>query len=376
MQITNNLPDHYLEGSNPAFAGPVYTFPTNGEFAYDPTPAFDKSFRVKMRTAGPNSLVPAPQIKATSNLSVASFLSSPMTVLPGAYNKLVLVTPGETLRPGIDSEADGKTGAPSTRQAGVAFNATAFATDIYFNPVTNPPFPNINFALTPTLPGSFVNGTLPAQMVSGSRSFNITLQSNSDVKLFDVASAGTPQTVPVPVTSGLLHHFAMDVVSTPQQAGVPFTTTIKALDQFNNVVGQNITVTLAPNTGAGTMSPSSIDLVNGVFTGNLTMFTASTTVKSRCRTPAYRERRVIAILSRSRSRPVAIKNYCCFSPAKACPRALRPERPVHRLRPQRVLSFSLAFSLATCTTTPWILPAWWRCPAIIWRSLDPPPATS
>jgi hypothetical protein len=71
----------------------------------------------------------------------------------------------------------------------------------------------------------------------------------------------------------------MDTISSPQAAGMPFTTTIRALDQFGNVVQQNVNVDLSANTGATTMSPTSISLVNGVFTGNLTMFTATTTAK-------------------------------------------------------------------------------------------------
>ncbi len=126
MQITNNLPNHYLVGSNPNVPGPIYTFPNDGEFGYDPNPAFDKSFRVYFRTAGPNAslALPAPQIRVTSNLSANAFLSSTMTVLPGAYSNLVLVAPGETIRPGIDTGTSGKQGAPTSRQAGIGFGVT------------------------------------------------------------------------------------------------------------------------------------------------------------------------------------------------------------------------------------------------------------
>lgn len=283
MQLVNDNPVNYIEGSNPILTGPIYTFPANGELRYDANPAFDKAFRVRMRTAGPSALVPAPRVKTQTSLSVNSFFGSTMTVLPGAYSKMVLVVPGETIRPGIDTEADGKEGSPtsSPRTAGAPFTVTAYATDQYFNPLVNGPFPSANFSITPVLAGSFFSGSLPQAMASGSRNFTLTLQSDSDVQLFDNAIPGRNQTVAIPVAHGAVHHYTMMLTDpADKEAGVPFNVTIRAEDQFDNVVSSySQVITLSATTGAGTMSPSNVTLTNGVFNGDITMFAAGPSVR-------------------------------------------------------------------------------------------------
>jgi hypothetical protein len=277
MQIVNNLPEHYLEARNinaGLYPGPIYTFPNNGEFGYSSNPTFDKSFRIKMRTAGPSGLVSAPKIKTSSNLLGGTFYSSTMTVTPEVYSKMILVVPGETLRPGVDTEADGKVGSPTARQAGVSFTASAFATDIYFNPIISGPFPTVNFNINPAPAGNFVSGVLPSLMLSGGKDFTVTLQSGADVQLYDNAAPAKSQTVSVPVAFGPLHHFRMTLNSlADKEAGVPFGVTINAEDQYDNIITNfNSDVTLLANTGATTMSPESItgaSFVSGVYSGNL-----------------------------------------------------------------------------------------------------------
>jgi hypothetical protein len=178
-------------------------------------------------------------------------------------------------------EADGKVGAPTARQAGVAFNATVYAADQYFNPVVNGPYPLVNFNISPNLVGSFVSGTLPFQMVNGSRIFSVTLQQNSNVQTFDQNAPAINQTVAVPVSAGPLHHFKMVLDNNNQKAaGMPFGVTITAEDQFNNIVTSfNQPITLTPNTGSGTMTPPNVTPINGVYTGNLTVFAASASVR-------------------------------------------------------------------------------------------------
>jgi hypothetical protein len=192
---------------------------------------------------------------------------------------MIIAAPGETLRPGIPAttEADGKTGTPSNQQAGVGFNGTAYATDQYFNPIANGPFPTINFNISPTLAGSFIGEPLPINMASGLRTVSIFLQSSSNIQIVDQADPLKTQTVSVPIAAGPLHHFVMSNVGT-QTAGNAFTVTITGQDQFNNTISAtSLQVNLTPNTGAGTMSPTQVTLTNGVWTGNLTMFAATAT---------------------------------------------------------------------------------------------------
>lgn len=287
LQLTNNLPHHFMDVSHPSLPGPIYNFPNNGEFRYDANPSFDKAFRVRVRTAGPNFLVPAPVVKGVSNLAGSSqgqYTSSTFTVSPGAYSKLVIAPPGETLRPGIPTEADGKEGVPSAQQAGVLFRVPVFATDQYFNPIENGPFPSVNFTISPTLGGSFFSQSLPYPMLNGSARFDLTLQSGSNITVYQNTTPSLNQTVAIPVAHGNIDHFRMTFANAfDKEAGVPFQVTMQAEDKFNNIVlNFDRTIALKANTdkpGLPTMSPTSVALVGGAFTGNLTMFAATTTAK-------------------------------------------------------------------------------------------------
>lgn len=276
MQITNTA-NHYIEARHMTLAGPTYQFPNNGEFAYSNDIAFDKSFRVKFRTAGPSAspLIPAPQFSGT--ISLGTFSCSTMTITPEAYSKLVIQAPGETIRPGIDTEVDGKNGSPLSQQAGIQFNMVAYATDLYFNPVINNPFPTVNFSLTPSLANSFVSGSLPSAMQSGQKSFTVTLASGTAVQLFQDGTPGINQTVSIPISHGPLDHFRMTLNALgDKEAGVPFNVTVRAEDQYNNIVlNFNQAITLTPNTGSATMNPTALTLVNGVLTTDLTMFAST-----------------------------------------------------------------------------------------------------
>ncbi len=66
-------------------------------------------------------------------------LSARVNVSPAPYNRVVVEAPGESLDPGIfDSiEDDGKIGQPSVQDAGVPFNVRVYATDVYWNPITD-----------------------------------------------------------------------------------------------------------------------------------------------------------------------------------------------------------------------------------------------
>lgn len=292
MQLTNNLQQHFITARHVTLAGPSYTFPINGEFSYDSNAAFDKSFRVAFRTAGPSTIVTAPRfLGVVGNLPGGSpagtFASSTCTINPEVYSKLVIVAPGETLRPGIENDPDGKTEnngtGPTPQQAGIQFNVAVHATDLYFNPIVNSPFPTVNFTLTPSLVGTFVSGTLPSPLQSGSKNFSVTLAQTTDVKVLDNSNGAINQTVSIPVIHGPLAHFRMTLNTLGnKEAGVLFPVTITAEDQYNNtVLTFNSNVTLTPNTGAGTMSPTSVALNAGVFNGDLKMFAANTTANIR-----------------------------------------------------------------------------------------------
>lgn len=291
LQLGSNVQmNHYYESRhiNPGtHPGPIYTFPVGGAFLYQ-NGAFDNSFRIRVRTASPSVLVPSGLIvRGVSNMAGATtcpapttngdFCSSSMTVTPDAYSRMIIAAPGETLRPGIPTttESDGKTGTPLNQQAGVIFNANAYATDQFFNPIANAPFPSINLTITPNQTGSFINEPLPIAMPGGIRAVPVSLQSSSDIIIRDNNNSAINQLVSVPIAAGPLHHFVMSNV-TAQTAGVPFQVTITGQDQFNNTISSpTLLVDLIPNTGANTLTPNQVTLANGVWTGNVTMFASS-----------------------------------------------------------------------------------------------------
>ncbi|MCB4756857.1 MAG: hypothetical protein LHV69_07500 [Elusimicrobia bacterium] len=272
VQLTGENANNFLVATHPQ--GAQVRFDSQAELAYDADPQFDQSFRVYFRTAGPRQ-----RVRAVAALG--EFLSSTVTVIPGAYSRMVLRAPGETLVPGIDTEVDGKTGNVTQQRAGVSFGGTVYATDQFFNPVNAGPYPAVNFSITPILPGSYVSGTLPAQMFGGSRNFTMGLQASSDVRAYDNNNPTIYQIVSVPASYGVLHHFRMTLAnSSDKEAGVPFQVTVQAEDEYNNVVGDfNQNINLLANTGATTMSPEVVRLTNGVFTGDLTMYAAGTDVR-------------------------------------------------------------------------------------------------
>ncbi|MFN0118214.1 MAG: hypothetical protein ACKVQC_08010 [Elusimicrobiota bacterium] len=260
---TNN---HYID-----IFGGLPDFPPTGELI-----ASD-SFQVRFRTAG-NQYLNAGAGGASGNFTTPS---DTIRVNPGTYAKMALVAPGETLRPGIPSllQPDGKEGTPNIQQVGNPFVLSAYATDQYWNPIQSFTYPRIDFTVQDP---SHTHIPLTPLTMGGSREdFNFTLQSLllPQITVFDTADNLKQQTVSINTSAGVLDHFEMDTISSPQFAGAPFNITMRAEDEFGNTIPSPFTVTLTPTTGTGTMSPTTVNLVNGTFTGAVTMFASSPSVK-------------------------------------------------------------------------------------------------
>ncbi len=134
------------------------------------------------------------------------------------------------------------------------FSATAY--DFSNNPIPNQPFIWSVVAGGGTInsSGLFTAGVTPGI-------FTNTVQA---------ASGSVIGHATVNVTSTVLHHFSFDTIPSPRFAGVAFTATIRARDAANNpVVTYNGTASLSLS--AGTVSPTSITFVNGVWTGSITI---------------------------------------------------------------------------------------------------------
>jgi len=198
----------------------------------------------------------------------------------GPYTRLQVLLPGETAAPGTGS---GKTGTPRAQVAGIPFNVTVNACDntwAVVNTVSN----------SISVDASDASATLPppAQLVSGSRIFTITLNAAGNFTVF--AHDETDNTIPdgssAIVSVRLLDHFEFATINQKNQyAGVPMATTITAKDPSGNTVtGYTGPVALRELTsfGPGRITTtcatcSTVTMTNGVWSGNVTMYRADET---------------------------------------------------------------------------------------------------
>jgi len=204
--------------------------------------------------------------------------STPITVNPGPYDRLVISAPGEQIAPGT-FDLDGKSGSPSTRIAGVQFTVTVAATDQYWNPVVSG-FPAtiyfnsgddnslVRFAGLPK--GSAV------AMGARIKDFSATLITLASPQWVSVTDGSKTALVNIPVTHGSLDHFAFSTIPDCTAGSTIFNVTITAQDQFNNRVQNfNSTATLSSNTGANTFTPTTAPFTSGQCTLNVTIYKAT-----------------------------------------------------------------------------------------------------
>ena len=148
--------------------------------------------------------------------------------------------------------------------AGASQQFTATAYDIDNNPI----------------PGVTFNWSL-ASPAAGTISTTGLFTAGSTPGIYDnavVASAGAvPGTASVIVTVPVLHHFTFSAIGSPRYTGAPFTFTITAQDAAGNTA---ITYNGTPglNDTTGSVTPTSVQFTNGVFTGPVTIGTTGTGV--------------------------------------------------------------------------------------------------
>ncbi|HUK76841.1 MAG TPA: invasin domain 3-containing protein [Thermoleophilia bacterium] len=113
-----------------------------------------------------------------------------------------------------------------------------------------------------------------APTATGSGIFGATLNG------IPVQSGGTSQAqVTVNYAPGPLDHFSFGAISGAQTAGTPFAVAITAYDAFGNVKTDYAgPATLSASTGDGTVSPTSVDFVDGVATPDVVLTKADGSV--------------------------------------------------------------------------------------------------
>ena len=156
-------------------------------------------------------------------------------VNPAAFNKILLLFPGETLIPATKA-GTGKTGSPGGQTAGMDFiGVDAIATDAFWNPVNAGPYPVITFTSSDThaltvLPPPFA-------MVSHTATFdNINLKTAGDqwVRVEENINNTTSTSYPIQIDAANYNYFVFDPIGN-QFTTTPFVVTVTAYDQFDNI---------------------------------------------------------------------------------------------------------------------------------------------
>lgn len=131
-----------------------------------------------------------------------------------------------------------------------------------------------------------VSGGNPIQLVNGVWQGNVSLNTPNPQVRIRAKRSGNPQyglSNWFTVADNAPTNFIFDTITSPKIAGTPFSITIRAVDYYNSpVTNYNGTATLSASTGAGTISPTSVTFINGVWTGNVTLTTPNPSVVITC----------------------------------------------------------------------------------------------
>jgi hypothetical protein len=213
-------------------------------------------------------------------LIVAGAVAAALAVCAGplqaaGFSRLQVLLPGESPAPGTPS---GRIGAPLAQTAGVPFQATVRACDDQWNLV-----PSVTDAMQ--LLASDASATLPApaQLQAGVAVFTVTLNAGGTFTIYghDQTDNTIPDGASTLVRALVLQGFAFSRITQKNQyAGGPMTVTVKAQDPNGNLVtGYSGEVSLKEITsyGDGRVSPATVTLASGTWTGPVTMYRADET---------------------------------------------------------------------------------------------------
>ncbi len=205
-------------------------------------------------------------------------LSDPFVVHPGAHARVQLVVPGQNPAPGSLS---GVIGTPGSQSVGQNFLVTVFATDEYWNPLPSTDQVRITSSdagATTPVTGALVDGYAEFTIAfgtTGSQTLTITDQTNGAIQ-----GMTSP---PIAVTASGTHHFEIDPITGPITAGTSAPVTIRAVDSGGNPSGDFAgDAILTANTGAGSVTPTLITFVGGVWSGDVTFRGAGGAVSLSC----------------------------------------------------------------------------------------------
>lgn len=233
--------------------------------------------------------------RASFDVSGASFPSPPEShtgeskrfcVAPENFDRLLVVMPGESYLPG---SLVGRSGVPLFQQGGIELSVDVYATDMFWNQIKDV---NHTISMTSTDQNAVLQafGVMNEGHVDMSAEFNtggvqtVTVIDDSDGNIISHKSS------PVSVLADRIDHFIFDQISIQPTAAQSFPVIITAADASGELVDDfNAVLDLSASTGAGTISPTEIEMENGWWSGNITITRSGTpvtlTVMDRTETP-------------------------------------------------------------------------------------------
>ncbi|KAA3613867.1 MAG: hypothetical protein DWQ05_16460 [Calditrichaeota bacterium] len=205
-------------------------------------------------------------------------LSNPFTVVPGVFNKLQVLLPGENATPGV---SPGKNGLPNDQQTGIQFNVLIQAVDANWNLVNS-----ISDSVKLFSTDSLALFSERSKMTSGKATFTsiMGLAGTHTFTAFDISDESklSGLSSAFNVNPGNLDHFVFDTIS-EQIAGNAFSVKITAVDGAGSpVAGFNGHAKIQSSTGLETVSPTEIVFVDGVWQGTITVTKSGSQVKLTC----------------------------------------------------------------------------------------------
>jgi len=199
--------------------------------------------------------------------------SSAVTIVGGAFSRVLVLAPGERVAPGT---ATGRTGTATDQSIGYAFTVTVLATDAWWNPVTGVG-DVVHLDATPF----DANNVLPADapLTDGRADLDVRLAHGgfSQLAVSDVSNGAITGSNTSVNASQSGFHLTATVSPAGARAGEPFTLTVSVtndagsvMQEINSLVTLSVLNATSRAPGQGSLLPAQIQLLQGQRTVSAT----------------------------------------------------------------------------------------------------------
>ena len=203
-------------------------------------------------------------VSDADNASIRPDTSAAVTIVGGAFTRVLVLAPGETVAPGT---ASGRAGTPTDQSINYAFPCTILACDAWWNPVGG-----VTDVVHLTSPDPLAQIGSDAAMADGRAEIQVRLATGGwqQITVTDVSnSSKTGSTTQVrAISSGV--HLEATVTPGTARAGEPFTLTVRAVNDAGSVIQEiNSWVTVTAQNaasgqpGRGSPTPGTFQLLQG-----------------------------------------------------------------------------------------------------------------